>query len=141
VNLRLKYLKNQKGFSLIEIIITVTIASTLFAMMFAYFGSSIFESTKPVTQLSKSLSLTQTAEKITANYRQDPSVDLKILQKNLVKNPSQYGQNYSIVLNQFIKFINYNDTPAKGKDPKNILKVKIRQDDTNETITLLFTQQ
>jgi type II secretory pathway pseudopilin PulG len=130
-------LKNSMGFSLIEIIVTITIASTLFAMMFAYFGSSIFESSKSVTRLNKTLGLTQTAERITAHYRMDPSADLSILQKNLAKNSSQYGQNYSIVLNQFIKFINYNDTPANS----NILKVKIRQDDTNETLTLLFTEQ
>jgi len=138
--LELESFKNSRGFSLIEVIVVIMVASVLFAMMFSYFGTTILESSEPVIRLNQTLSLTQTAERITAHYRQDPSRLYK-LKKNLTKNPSQYGQDYSIVTNEFIKFIGYNDVPAKGGDPENILKVKIRQDQTNETITLLFTKQ
>ena len=141
MNGRLKSLKNSKGFSLIEVIVVITVASVLFAMMFSYFGTSILDSAEPVIRLNQTLTLTQTAEQITAHYRQDPTADLNILKANLTNNPSQYGEDYSIETNEFIKFISRNDVPVTGGDPENILKVKIRQDDTHETITLLFTKQ
>ena len=136
-----KSVKDSKGFSLIEVIVVITVASVMFAMMFAYFGTPILDSAQPVIRLSQTLSLTQTAERITAHYKQDPTADLNILKANLTSNPSQYGQDYSIVINEFIKFFGNNDIPINNPDPENILKVKIRQDQTHETITLLFTKQ
>jgi len=137
-----KSLKNSKGFTLIEVIVVITVASVIFTMMFAYFGTPVLDSAQPVIRLNQTLALTQTAERITAHFRQDHTADLNVLKTNLTNNPSQYGQNFSIVTNEFVKFSKNNDTKVKKKkDPKNILKVKIRQDQTNETITLLFTQQ
>ncbi len=138
---RIIFFQNQEGFSLVEIIITITIASALFAMMFAYFNTSVYESSQPVTQLNRTFNLTRTAERITEHYRQDTSADLKIIKDNLAKKPGRYGKGYSVVTSEFVKFVKGNDTPAKKKDPKNVLKIQIRQDDTNETITLLFTKQ
>ena len=141
MNIRGKSLQNSEGFSLIEIIITITVTSALFAMMFAYFGTSVKESSQPVNKLNQTFGLTQTAERITAHYRQDTSADLNILKENLTKMPTLYGEDYSVVTNEFVKFDKGNDIPVTKKDLKNILKVKIRHDDTNETITLLFTRQ
>lgn len=162
-----KNFQNSEGFSLIEIIITITIASALFAMMFAYFGTPILKSSEPVTRLEKTMKLTQTAERITAHYQElinnnnnqkqikqikkpfiksglnqqkSPADILKDLKYELENKPSSYGEDYSVKCN-FVKFNNKNhDIPDSSKDPE-MLKVKIRQDDTNETITLLFTEQ
>lgn len=134
-------LKNPQGFSLIEVILVLTIASVLFAMMFSFFGTSILDSSQPVIRLGRTLTLTQTAERITARYRQDPTADLNLLKTSLVSNPSLYGADYSVLTNEFIKFVSANDTPIAGGDPETILKVKIRQDQTHETLTLLFAKQ
>ena len=134
-------LKNPQGFSLIEVILVLTISSVVFAMMFSFFGTTILDSSQPVIQLGKSLALNQTAEKITARYRQDSTADLNLLKTSLNTTPSLYGLDYSVLFNEFIKFVSGNDTLIAGGDPETLLKVKIRQDQTHETITLLFRQE
>jgi prepilin-type N-terminal cleavage/methylation domain-containing protein len=54
---------------------------------------------------------------------------------------SRYGTGYTVVTaeTKFIKFSGTNEADAVGADEKNILKVTIRSDDTNETLTQLFT--
>jgi prepilin-type N-terminal cleavage/methylation domain-containing protein len=138
-----KSLKNSKGFSLIEVIVVITVASVLFAMMFSYFGTSLLDSAQPVVRLNQTLGLTQTAERITEHYRQNPTGNwnLLILKIYLTYYPSRYGQNYSLVTNKFIKFVNGMDVTATGWDTRDKLKVQIQQDQTHETITLLFTKQ
>ncbi len=131
---------NNRGFSLIEVIVVLTVASVMFTMMFVYLSRSMTDSALPVTNLAASLDLTLACERLTAHYRQDTTADLNILKTNLDANPGQYGSGFTVVTNQFIKFVGSNDTPISGSDPENILKIKLRQDQTNETLTLLFTQ-
>ncbi len=134
-------LQNNKGFSLIEIIVTIIVASVAFTMIFKYFGSFITDSSAPIRRLNSAMELKQTAELIRENYHQDTSADLNSLKNNLSTNPSLYGQNFTVEYNQFIKFINQNDTPISVGDPENLLKIKIRHDKTNEAITLLLVRQ
>jgi prepilin-type N-terminal cleavage/methylation domain-containing protein len=130
-----KSLKNSKGFSLIEVIVVITVASVLFAMMFSYFGTSILDSAQPIIRLSQTLGLTQIAEQITSDFRQNP--DLDVLKTNLAT-PSYYGQDYDVIINDFFKF-NGNRKTVPGTQA-DFLIVKISQAQTNETITLLFTE-
>lgn len=140
MKLKFSMVQNTRGFTLIEVIVVLTVASVLFSMMFVYFSRSMLDSAVPVTNLVKSLDLTRTAERLTAHYRQDTTADLNILMNNLNANPRQYGTGFTVVTNQFIKFVGQNDTAISGADPENILKIKIRQNETNEALTLLFTR-
>ncbi len=138
MNISSEFINDSKGFSLIEIIIVITVASVLSAMMFSYFGTNIQDSARPVTRLNQSLALTETAERIAAYYKTNPG-DLEGLKNALGKigaspPPAKFGKNYTVATNKFIELYN-------NKYPENILKVKIRQEQTNETITLLFTKQ
>ena len=132
---------SRHGFTLLEVIATMMMASILFSMVTVYFSYSIQQSALPVVQLNQSLALSQTAERITAHYRSDMTADLNILKNNLSVNPNQYGQDYTVVTSAFVKFQGGNDVPIADGDPQNLLKIKIREDHTHETITLLFTQQ
>ena len=135
--------RDEKGFSLIEVIVVLTVASVMFTMMFVYLSRSMLDSTLPVTNLVKSLELTQTAERLTAHYRED-TADLDTIKANLKDNPSLYGTGFSVDTNTFIIFTpGGNDlyiTDNESDENKKILKIKIRQDQTNETLTLLFTR-
>lgn len=134
-------IKNDSGFSLIEIIVVITTSAVAFAVIYSYFGSFMAESSVPIHRLKRAMELKQAAEKITENYRQDPSADLNILKNNLDSNSGAYGQNFTVEINQFVKFISRNDTAVSSGDPEDVLKVKIKHNSTNESLTFLLVQQ
>ena len=129
------------GFSLIEVIAIIVILSVAYTLIVSYFGSSFTGSSLPIQRLSQSMELEEAAERITEYYRQDTSADLNGLKDSLDGSPADFGQNFSVEYNGFIKFVSWNDTPITGADPEDLLKVRIRHDTTNETITLLFSRQ
>ena len=135
-------LTDSKGFSLVEVIVVITVASVMFAMMFSYFGTAVLDSAQPVVRMNQTLALTQTAERITEHYKQNPTGFLNLFFLKLTLNffPFVYGQDFSVITNKFIKFVSYSDTTDTDWDPRT-LKVQILQDQTHETITLLFTKQ
>ena len=61
--------KNQKGFTLLEIIVTLTVASVLGTIIFLYMNTSLTRSTEPVTRIQTTYSLNQIVEQITADYK------------------------------------------------------------------------
>ncbi len=135
------FIRNNKGFSLIEIIAIIIVASVAFTMIYTYFGSFITDSSAPVHRLNSAMELKQTAELIMENYHQNTSANLNFLKNNLSTNPYIYGHNFTVEYNQFVKFVNRNDTAIAAGDPEDLLKIKIRHNKTNEAITLLLVRQ
>jgi len=70
--MRLKTGHNTPGFTLIEIIITLTVTAVLATMIFTYFGKSFSESVTPITRLRTSASLQRVMENIRADYNVYP---------------------------------------------------------------------
>jgi len=86
-------------------------------------------------------------ENITADYKKNyittNSFNLTALQTNIgAESTSQnnsYGQ-YKVTENHFIKFVSQAETPIiTGNDPKNLLKVTVKDNTTNESLTALFS--
>jgi prepilin-type N-terminal cleavage/methylation domain-containing protein len=129
--------KQKNGFTLIEIIITLVIASIFGVVIFQYLGSSLTRSSDPIFRLKKSLTLQQVAENITADYKRNFSTDLAGL-KAKVDNPSTSGYgNYTVVTSKFIKFDNFQEIDEPNPNIKKMLKVTIKNEQ-NETLTMLF---
>lgn len=63
----------QCGFTLIEVIITLVVLAILAAMVASYFGTSIFQSSTPVSRLKAAGKLNAVMEKITADYNNSPA--------------------------------------------------------------------
>jgi prepilin-type N-terminal cleavage/methylation domain-containing protein len=63
---------SESGFTLIEVIITLVVVAIVAAMMTAYFGSSITQSSLPIFRLNATASLNEILEKISAQYGQYP---------------------------------------------------------------------
>jgi prepilin-type N-terminal cleavage/methylation domain-containing protein len=129
--------KQKNGFTLIEIIITLVIASIFGVVIFQYLGSSLTRSSDPIFRLKKSLTLQQVAENITADYKLNFSTDLAGL-KAKVDNPSTSGYgNYTVVTSKYIKFDNFQEIDEPNPNIKKMLKVTIKNEQ-NETLTMLF---
>ncbi|GAB6273116.1 MAG: hypothetical protein STSR0003_29720 [Smithella sp.] len=133
-----------QGFTLIEIIITIVIASILGTVIYQYMGSSLVRSSEPIFRLQKTLSLKQVAENITAdfnkNYRDDlPGLRTKIGEVSSTPKSNIYGD-YSVVYNDYVQDLtaNSDNSPGSETDPtkQKLLKVTIKNEEN--TITMLF---
>jgi prepilin-type N-terminal cleavage/methylation domain-containing protein len=70
--MRFKSDRHARGFTLIEIIVTLTITAVLATMIFTYFGKAFTESVTPLTRLKSSAALQRVMENITADYNVHP---------------------------------------------------------------------
>lgn len=136
----------QEGFSLLEIIAVITIVAVLGALMFQYFGYSFTGSSEPIDRLKKALQLQETMENITEDYEGSPKTEvfldttlrINIGPEGTLQN-NAYGQ-YRVADNRFIKFVGQTETNIAPGDPKENLKVTLRND-LGEVLTTLFTVQ
>lgn len=70
--MRLKSEHHASGFTLIEIVITLTVTAVLSTMIFTFFGKAFTESVTPITRLRNSTTLQRVMENITADYNVYP---------------------------------------------------------------------
>lgn len=136
----------ESGFTLLEIIAVILITAVLGALLFQYFGQSFTHSSAPIERLQDALQLQQVMENITEDYERSAktSAFLEGSLKNSIgmegtDQDNAYGQ-YHVVQNRFIKFTAGSEAASTGADPKDILKVRIRNE-LDETIAVLFTVQ
>ena len=138
--------ENQSGFTLIEVIAVIVITAVMGAILFQYFGTSLTQSSVPIDRLKKAFQLQKALENITEDY-ESSSKSTTYLDSTLRINigaegtdqDNTYGK-YHVVTNHFIKFVTQTEALATGGDPKETLKVTIRND-VDETLTVLFTVQ
>jgi prepilin-type N-terminal cleavage/methylation domain-containing protein len=70
--MRLKTIHNTRAFTLIEIIITLTVIAVLATMIYTYFGEAFLQSVTPITRLNSSAALQRVMENIRADYNVHP---------------------------------------------------------------------
>jgi prepilin-type N-terminal cleavage/methylation domain-containing protein len=133
---------NDQGFTLLEIVITLVVASILGAVLAQYMSTVLSRSTEPITFIQESFSLNRIIEEMTTDYENlletdnDPLATLEtyIDNGNVETNDPYYGQ-YSPATD-YILFIGQIETPDATE--KRILKTTITK--SNQSITVLFTK-
>ncbi len=123
---------SQKGFTLLEIIITLVLVSILGAMLVQVMGSGMIQSSVPVTMAQDTFSLNQVMEKITADYRD--GVALTQIKSDVES--GNYGD-YTVKTSAYIKFSGVNEIPDASGD-NDMLKITISFND--QSLTVLFTE-
>ena len=134
------------GFTLLEVIITLTVGALLMAVIIPYLGTSVTKSSEPLTNLRNTLLIYQTMENMTADYRSqkaDNSLDLVALQSGIGgegNDESNDFGDYHVVENRFILFDGADQETAAG-GTEHILKVTIRPLTFGATFTTLFSDE
>ncbi len=137
-----KILENKRsGFTLIEIIITLVIAAIVGTGLAQYLGTAFSTSAIPIQHLRQAFELQQVMENITEDYENGPST-LDELKSSIGSegsiNTNTYGQ-YTVVENKFIEFNSSKNEQIDTTDPKDLLKVAIKNE--SGIITTLFSSQ
>ena len=137
--------KCQKGLTLIEIIVTIIVASILCVIFLQFMGTSMTGSVETVTMAQKSLAVEQVMERMTLDYRKlmaedtDPLGALKShIQNGNQESSDPYFGPYTVVYNDYVLFGDddgdgFYDEESGGDK---VLKVTIPEDD--QKLTALF---
>jgi type II secretory pathway pseudopilin PulG len=134
---------DEKGLTLLEIIVSIILASIMGAMLVQFMGTSMIKSAKPLARLQQNLTLNDIMENITADYKKllmDNSTPIATLKGyidsgNVVGNTPYYG-NYTPTTN-YILFNGGNET-NDGGGTNRLLKVTLTSGD--QSISCLFTK-
>jgi prepilin-type N-terminal cleavage/methylation domain-containing protein len=132
------------GFTLLEVIITLTVGALLMAVILPYLGTSITRSSEPLSNLRNTLFIYRAMENMTADYRSQQAnnnLNLVALQSGIggegTDQNNGYGD-YHVVENRFILF-DGGDQETSAGGSQHVLKVTIRPLAFGATFTTLFT--
>lgn len=139
--------EDNNGFTLIELIVVIVIASIFGTMMYQYVYTSTTKSPAPIFVLDKSMELNEIVENITSDYLDQYTTDLTGLQTSIGTTEGSDQNNdygvYKVIHNRFIKFISNSEQTALIDDPEygEVLKVTIESTFSGEKLTVLYNKQ
>ena len=136
--------RNPNGFSLIEIIIALLVASLLGTVLIQYMSTSLTKSAEPVIMIQKGYALNHVMESMTADYKKllltdtDPLTTFKnyVENGNSAENNPYYGEEYAVQTGYIVLDGGNEGTDLSGGNQ--ILKVTIALNE--QSLTALFTK-
>ena len=129
-------MNNERGFTLLEIIITFILAAFVGSMLVEYMGTSLTRGGEAVVMVQDGFSLNSVMEKITADYEDNYKNGSLTDFQSKIQNGTAYYGNYTLVANECIYFNASNTEDGVGCESGNILKVTISVG--NQSLTALF---
>lgn len=137
-----------KGFTLLEVIVTLVLAAILGTILVSFMGTNLTESVQSVNRVRNTYDLGKVIENITADYKKMMATDATPLAtiKSNVGAPggsttvyNAYGS-YKVINNDYITFVCTGSNCTATNGGSSILKVTIANPGNTQTITALFTQ-
>jgi prepilin-type N-terminal cleavage/methylation domain-containing protein len=105
--------KNSDGFTLIEVIVSLVVASILGAMLVAFLGTGMMKSAQPVLIAQNGAYLNRLMDKMTADYKYQMATAL------------QAGSTPSTGLSNFISHLDTANSYADSSNPYTVTKKRI----------------
>lgn len=134
-------IRPQSGFTLLEVVITLIVASILGAILIQFMGTSMQQSYEPVYLVQEGYSVNQVLENLNAEYKRllftstTPLEDFKTLVENANTPPDPYFGDYTYQTG-WIAFDGSGNEVASADHQ--ILKIKITFG--QQSLTALFTR-
>ena len=137
--------RNEKGFTLLEIIVTLIVAAIMGAMLVQFMGTSMIRSAEPVVRVQQGFSLNEAMEKMTADFKkllaQDttPLATLKsYIENGNDPNSTPYYGSYTWQT----KYVTFNSSNNENQSPctSNCKVLKITITNADQTLTVLFSE-
>src|SRR5665647_1243357 len=110
--------QNDKGFTLIESIITIVAAAILATMVFTYSQTSLTKSAQPLNQSKKAMALQRVMENIFADYNLNYTTKWVTLNAKIANAASQHlppagYRPYTLLYNDFVQVVG-GGPPVRG---------------------------
>jgi type II secretory pathway pseudopilin PulG len=145
---KLYSITNDRGLTILEIIVTIVVAAILGTVLVQVLSTSLTRSSVPITLLQNTYSINQIIEEMTADYEElyenvnEKEYDISTLKTyiengNVSSNTPYYGP-YSLDYIDYIKFDASYDEILDTSGDDIILKVTVSSN--NQSLTVLFTK-
>lgn len=140
-------MKDAKGFTLIEVIVSLIVASILGVMLVTFMGSTVVQSANPVVLAQNGTFLNQIMENVSADYKFLMNTSATPLTTFITRvgaegtSQTYYADpshSYTVVDNHLISFTSGSPATEQPDGAGKILKVTIKYQ--NLTVTALFTE-
>jgi prepilin-type N-terminal cleavage/methylation domain-containing protein len=126
---------SQKGFTLIEVIITLVLFGIMVTMLGPYLARSVSQSSTPLVNLANEVALQACMEDIIYNYNKLYTANLSGLQAYVT---SKASGNYTIITNSFASINASNQFVVDGSSTSYLL-VTIKNLTTGEQLATIFS--
>ena len=134
-----------KGFTILEVVVTLIVASILGGILVEFMGANVQKSYEPVFMAQNSLGINEIIEKMNSDYKRQlllsptPLQDFRnnVINGNVISNDPYFGD-YSVATS-WIRFnaTTYVEEPDPSPDPR-LLKVTVTH--KNRVVTALFSK-
>ena len=138
---------NDRGLTILEIIVTIVVAAILGTVLVRVMSTSLTRSSVPITLLQNTYSINQIIEEMTADYEDlydeyvkeyDISTLKTYIENGNVSSNSPYYGPYSLDYIDYIEFDESNNETVDTSGDNRILKVTVTSN--NQPLTVLFTK-
>lgn len=135
-----------RGFTLIEVIISLVLVAILGTMLVTFMGSSLTESAQIVNRVDKTYKLDTVMENITTDYKKlvaTVSSPLSTIRTNIGNVGTTYNNTYGaykVIYNDYIVITCSGKSCGEGTGGSSLLKVTIADTGNAQKITALFAQ-
>ena len=128
-------MRHQRGFTLIELIVTIVLVAVMASMVVPYFLSGVTSSVDPINDMPTPVSLQNIAANIMADYSSNANYlnDLSLLNSQIVSGKYGLSSAHTITKSTTYKF-----NPGDLNDS---LKVTIKDNASNRSVVMIFTKQ
>ena len=129
------------GFTLLEVIITLVVASILGAILYQFMGTSLTQSSVSVVGAKDQFELNGVMEKMTADYKNfvvTGTITLADFKTDIENNTPHPGGSYGVYTVEYSGYITFNTDGTETTGGTSILKVTIKKGE--QTLTTLFTR-
>ncbi len=133
-------MKSRRGFTLIEVIVTLIVASIMGAMLVQFLGTGFLRSADPIIRTDDVGRLQNVMDSMTSDYKYLAATRANFLPefRTRVQTPNYYGAGYTVQTANYVRFDGSNNEAVDGSGDNRVLKVTITRN--NQILTSLFTK-
>lgn len=131
--------KGQRGFTLLEVIVTIIVAAVMGVILVQFMGTAMLRSGEPVVRVQDVSTLRHVLDNMTSDYKYLAATQANFLStfKTRVDTPGYYGTGYTATT-RYIEFDGSGNEIQDTSAPYNLLKVTVTRG--NQSLSTVFSQ-
>jgi prepilin-type N-terminal cleavage/methylation domain-containing protein len=139
MNVKARGKKGQRGFTLLEVIVTIIVAAVMGVVLVQFMGTAMLRSGEAVVRVQDVSTLRHVLDNMTSDYKNLAATQASFLStfKTRVDTPNYYGTGYTATT----RYIAFDGSRAEVQDtsaPYNLLNVTVTKG--NQSFTTVFAQ-
>ncbi len=139
MNVKARGKKGQRGFTLLEVIVTIIVAAVMGVILVQFMGTAMLKSGEPVVRVQDVSTLRHVLDNMTSDYKYLAATQTNFLStfKTRVDTPGYYGTGYTATT-RYIEFDGSGNEIQDTSAPYNLLKVTVTRG--NQSLSTVFSQ-